>query len=150
MTIGARAWRDRRWRLLLTALVAFAAAFGGVTLADRWHSPPTEQRLLDRIAPALHLTSAQASRIAARKALFDKRRAAIEQAIMLRDRDLADAIDVEHARGPRVRAAVRAAQEEIFRLQDEQIDTLLYARTVLTPAQAATFDRLVRRALTAG
>lgn len=140
---------DRRWRLLVTALVAFAAAFAGVRLADWWRPAPGEQRLIDRIKPKLDLTPAQTARIGARQALFERRRAAIEASIMRRNRDLADAIDVEHARGPRVRAAVRAAQEDIFRLQDEQIDTLLSARRELNPVQAATFDRLVRRALTA-
>ncbi|SFP69861.1 heavy metal resistance protein [Sphingomonas rubra] len=147
--MGARLWSDRRWRLLLTALVAFAAAFAGVRLADAWRPAPAEQRLLDRIKPQLDLTPAQVARIAARQRLFEARRAALERAITRGNRDLADAIDAEHGRGRRVRAAVRAVQEDIFRLQDEQIATLLDARTVLTPTQAATFDRLVRRALTA-
>lgn len=150
MTIGRRVFGDGRLRLLLTALVAFAAAFAGMTLADRWQAPPKEQRLLDRIEPALHLSPAQAARIAARRARFERRQSVILRAIAARDRELAVAIDAEHRRGPRVRAAVRAAQEEIFRLQDEQIDTLLGAREELTPAQAAIFDRLVRQALTSG
>lgn len=150
MTRGRRVFGDRRLRLLLTALVAFAAAFGGMLLADRLRSPPEEERLLDQIEPALKLSPAQAARIDARRARFERRRVVLERAIADRDRDLAAAIDAEHRRGPRVRAAVRAAQEEIFRLQDEQIDTLLGAREELTPAQAATFDRLVRRALTGG
>lgn len=148
--IGNPRFGDRRWRLLLTALVAFAAAFGGVKLADLLRPAPVEQRLLDRIKPELGLTSLQVTRIGARQALFERRRAMIERRIAQRNRVLADAIDAEHRRGPRVRAAVRAAQEDIFRLQDAQIETLLGAREELTPAQAATFDRLVRRALTAG
>lgn len=150
MTGGRRLLADRRLRLLLTALVAFVAAFGGMKLADALRPKPGESRLLDRIEPELGLTSAQAARIAARRARFERRQASILQAIAQRDRELADAIDAEHRRGPRVRAAVRAAQEQIFLLQDAQIDTLLGAREELTPAQAATFDRLVRRALTAG
>lgn len=146
---GAR-FGDRHRLLLLTALVAFAAAFGGVKLADALRPAPTEQRLLDRIKPELDLTPGQSTRIAARQARFERQRAAIERRIAERDRDLAAAIDIEHRRGPRVRAAVRAAQEEIFRLHDRQIETLLGARAELTPTQAATFDRLVRRALTAG
>lgn len=150
MTLGRQVFVDRRLRLLLTALVAFAAAFGGMMLAEAIRSPPVEERLLDRIEPALKLSPAQAARIDARRARFERRRLELERAIAARDRDLADAIDAEHRRGPRVRAAVRAAQEEIFRLHDEQIDTLLGAREELTPAQTRTFDRLVRRALTTG
>lgn len=150
MTPGRQVFGDRRLRLLLTALVAFGAAFGGVMLADTWRSPPGESRLLDRIEPALKLSPAQVERIGVRRARFERRRVAIERRIAQRDRELADAIDAEHRRGPRVHAAVRAAQDEIARLQDEQIDALLGAREELNPAQAATFDRLVRKALTTG
>lgn len=141
----------RLGRLLLVALIAFAAAVAGV-LATRWfmpapHSHGSELHAL--LHDGLDLDAAQQAKLDALERQFALRRQALEMELRADNARLAAAIEAEHAAGPRVREAVDRIHVAMGELQKETLAHVFAMRAILRPDQAARFDKAVVKALTA-
>jgi nickel and cobalt resistance protein CnrR len=138
-------------RLLLLALVAFAAAICGVfigrVIADRPRASETELHTL--LHGKLELTAQQRVKIDAIEARFAVRRKALDLEMRAANARLAEAIESEHGYGPKVTAAIDQSHFAMGELQKETLEHLLAMRAVLNPEQAKMFDSTVVKALTA-
>ncbi|MFC0589403.1 Spy/CpxP family protein refolding chaperone [Novosphingobium aquiterrae] len=137
-------------RLVLIALVAFAAAMGG-TYAGRALLAPekqTETELHALLHKELSLDAAQHAKIEAIEQRFATRRKALELEMRAANAHLADAMQAEHGYGPEVTAAIDHTHMVMGEMQKETLEHLFAMRAVLRPDQAAKFDRTVTRALT--
>lgn len=138
-------------RLLLLALVAFAAAICGVfigrVIADRPRASETELHAL--LHNKLELTAQQQVKIDAIEARFAVRRKALDLEMRAANARLAEAIESEHGYGPKVTAAIDHSHVAMGELQKETLEHLFAMRAVLNPEQAKMFDSTVVKALTA-
>ncbi|MBA4046860.1 MAG: heavy metal resistance protein [Erythrobacter sp.] len=137
-------------RLILIALVAFAAALGG-TYAGRVLFAPerqSETELHALLHSELELDVAQEAKIEAIEQRFATRRKALELEMRAANAHLAEAMEVEHGYGPQVTAAIDHTHKVMGEMQKETLEHLFAMRAVLRPDQAAKFDRSVTRALT--
>ncbi|WOF44966.1 periplasmic heavy metal sensor [Sphingopyxis indica] len=142
-----RDWR----RLLLIALIAFAAAIAGVLVGRAYvaRQAPVETELHSLLHRQLDLDPGQKARIQAIEARFAIRKQALELQLRADNARLADAIEAEHGYGPAVQAAVDRSHQTMGELQKETLEHVFAMRGVLRPDQAARFDRAVVKALTA-
>ena len=138
-------------RLGLIGLVAFAAALGGVFAGRLIVQPerPSESELHSVLHRQLKLDAAQHAKIEAIEQRFAVRRKALELEMRAANAHLAEAIEAEHGYGPQVTAAIDHTHHVMGEMQKETLEHLFAMRAVLTPAQAAMFDRTVVKALTA-
>lgn len=135
--------------LLLTALVALVAGFGGVWLGMKALAPAPPPSLHDVIHNRLDLTADQLSRIETLESTFSARQRALQLEMRSANADLAAAIREEHQNGPRVAAAVERFHDAMGRLQTETISHMFAMREVLNDEQKAIFDDSVVETLTA-
>ncbi|MCX8476337.1 MAG: periplasmic heavy metal sensor [Sphingomonas sp.] len=141
----------RPGRLLLVALIAFAAAVAGV-LAARWFVPALRQpgsELHALLHDGLDLDAAQQAKLDALERQFALRKRALEMELRADNARLAAAIEAEHSAGPRVRDAVDRIHVAMGALQKETLAHVFAMRAILRPDQAARFDQAVVKALTA-
>jgi hypothetical protein len=137
--------------ILIVALIAFAAAVAGVfagrMLVDTPRANETElHALLHREA---RLSREQEQKLHLIEARFAARRSALELEMQAANIRLAQAIEAEHGYGPRVTDAIDETHAVMGALQKETLQHLFAMRAVLTPDQAAMFDKTVVKALTA-
>ncbi len=139
-------------RTILTIVLAFVAALGGVVVGCRIMMPPAHQgtELHALLHKNVALDTAQAAQVDVLEARFAVRRAGLEAQLRAANAGLAEAIEAEHANGPRVAAAVDRSHHAMGTLQKTTLDHVFAMRRVMRPDQTATFDRVVMRALTAG
>lgn len=131
--------------LILTAVAAMGGAWIGARYVyDRQHEPS----LHAFVHKELRLTADQTRRLDAIERDFTARRQAREVELRAANTDLARAIQARHEYSPQVQAAVERFHDAMGELQKETILHVLAMRTVLTPDQAARFDRRVGEALT--
>ncbi len=135
--------------LLVTALVALAAGFGGVWLGMRAWAPAPAPSMHDVVHHRLHLSRDQLARIETLEASFAARKQGLELEMRAANAELAAAIREEHGYGPRVTAAVERFHDAMGRLQTETIAHMFAMREVLNEEQKAIFDDTVVEALTA-
>jgi hypothetical protein len=142
---------SNRRRLLLVALIAFAAAIAGAFIGRAYvaRQTPVETELHSLLHQQLELDAGQQARIEAIEARFAIRKQALELQLRADNARLADAIEVEHGYGPQVQAAVDHSHEAMGELQKETLEHIFAMRGVLRPDQAARFDQAVVKALTA-
>lgn len=136
-------------RLALIALVAFLAALAG-TYAGRMLLAPvkqTETELHALLHNDLNLDAAQQAKIEAIEQRFAARRKALELEMRAANAHLAAAMQTEHGYGPDVTAAIDHTHMVMGEMQKDTLEHLFAMRAVLTPEQAAIFDRTVTRAL---
>jgi Spy/CpxP family protein refolding chaperone len=140
-----------RWRqIVIVALIAFAAAAIGV-VAGRTLAPqakPAETELHALLHRELDLTKAQHRELDEIEGRFASRRAELEAEMRADNARLAAAISAEKGYGPRVTAAIDHSHALMGELQKTTLEHVFEMRSVLTPDQAATFDRTVVAALT--
>lgn len=138
-------------RLLLIAVIAFAAAAAGVFAARTYVDAPrkSESELHALLHGQLRLDAAQAAKIEALETRHATRKQALELEMRAANARLAEAIDAEHGYGPQVTAAVDHVHHVMGEMQKEVLEHLFAMRAVLNPEQAAIFDRTVVKALTA-
>lgn len=138
-------------RLLIIGLIAFLAAFAGVfvgrALVDAPRASETELHAL--LHGELDLSAAQESRLKPLETRFAARRGALELEMRAANVRLAQAIEAEHGYGPRVTSAIDETHDIMGALQKETLEHLFAMRGVLDRDQAAIFDRIVVKALTA-
>jgi Spy/CpxP family protein refolding chaperone len=132
--------------LVLSVLLAGLGAWGGATYVMRRMTPPTP--LHELIHEKLHLTADQQQRLEGLEREHAARRAALQAEMRAANSDLARAIQAQHAYTPQVQAAVDRFHHAMGELQKETILHVLAMRALLTPDQAAQFDRTVARSLT--
>lgn len=135
--------------LLLTLVLTLIAAAGGAWLGARYvyaerHQPSLHEFVHDE----LQLTTGQRQRLEGLEADFAVRRKAREAELRAANAELARAIQARHEYSPEVKAAVERFHDAMGELQKETILHVLAMRTVLTPEQAAQFDKRIAEALT--
>ena len=138
-------------RLLLIAVVAFAAAMGG-TYAGRivfFPDKQTETELHALLHKDLNLNAVQHAQIEAIEQRFTVRRKALELEMRAANAKLAAAIETEHGYGPQVSAAIDQSHSAMGQLQKETLEHVFAMRGLLRSDQTAKFDRAVVKALTA-
>ncbi|PZQ20965.1 MAG: heavy metal resistance protein [Sphingopyxis macrogoltabida] len=138
-------------RLAIIGLIAFVAAVAGVFLGRLLVDAPkkNETELHALLHRELTMSADQETKIHAIEAQFAKRRDALELEMRAANIRLAQAIEAEHGYGPRVTQAIDDTHEVMGELQKETLRHLFAMRDVLDPGQAAMFDKVVVKALTA-
>ncbi|KTE20785.1 heavy metal resistance protein [Sphingopyxis sp. H050] len=140
-----------RGRLLLIAVIAFAAAAAGVFVARTVMDTPrkSESEVHALLHDQLKLDAAQSAKIEALEARHAMRKKALELEMRAANARLAEAIQAEHGYGPKVTEAVDHVHHVMGEMQKEVLEHLFAMRAVLDPEQASIFDRTVVKALTA-
>lgn len=139
-----------QWRVLLLAVIAFAAAVAGVVVGGvvlRAH-PHTGAELHAVLHGNLDLDAAQKARIETIERSFAIRRRTLELEMRADNARLAAAIEAEHGFGPQVSSSIDASHRAMGELQKETLAHVFAMRQVLRPAQTARFDSAVVKALT--
>lgn len=136
--------------IMLVALVAFAAAIGGVWIGRHFfpQTPVAGVELHDVLHSKLDLDDKQKRQIDLLEQRFAVRRRALELELRADNARLADAIEAEHGNGPQVTAAVDQSHGAMGELQKETLGHIFAMRQILRPDQAKTFDQAVVHALT--
>ncbi|QNA86650.1 periplasmic heavy metal sensor [Sphingomonas sp. So64.6b] len=142
--------RDYR-RVILIALIAFAAAIAGVVVGRAFVVPerPVENELHELLHEQLNLDKDQHGRIDLIEKHFAVQRRALQLELRADNARLAEAIEAEHGYGPRVAAAIDRSHQAMGQLQKETLEHIFAMRGVLRPDQAVKFDQAVVGALTA-
>ena len=137
-------------RTALIAIIAFAAAVGGVVIGRALvgRGPPAENELHSLLHDQLNLSSAQRAQVEALEQRFAVRKQALEFDLRADNAKLAGAIEIEHGFGPQVSASIDHSHMVMGQLQKETLEHVFAMRALLNPAQAAQFDRVVVKALT--
>lgn len=131
---------------VVSAAIALAAShFARGMMAGHHGGSELHQLMHDR----LDLSAAQQSEIDRLETGFAQRRKALDARLRRSNADLAAAMANEHQFGPRVAGAVDRSHMAMGDLQKETLAHVFAMRAVLTPEQAAIFDREIARALTA-
>lgn len=132
--------------LVLTVLAAAAGGWAGFRYGS---SEDRSRPNLDALIHSeLNLTADQDNRIEDLEKQFAARRTTLETEMRAANRDLAAAIEAEHAYGPRAQSAIERFHAAESALQEETVKHVLAMRTVLTPPQIVQFDAAVSAALT--
>ena len=131
--------------LLLAALVAGVGGWIGARYVLHERQAPSLHEL---VHDDLDLSAEQERRLAILERDFATRRAAREAQLRQANADLAAAIQVKHEYSPEVRGAVERFHMAMGELQKDTILHVLEMRKILTPEQAAVFDKRVGEALT--
>ncbi len=96
----------------------------------------------------LNLSSDQKAKLDVLESQFAVRRSAREAELRLANAELAAAIEAKHENSPEVQSAIEHFHDVMGELQKETVVHILQMRAILTPEQAAIFDRRVSEALT--
>lgn len=138
-------------RMAIIGFIAFAAAIAGVFVGRLLVDPPrqSETELHALLHRELTLSAEQEARLAAIEAQYAGRRETLEIAMRAANVRLARAIEAEHGYGPRVTGAIDETHRVMGELQKETLRHLFAMRSVLDAEQAAMFDKVVVKALTA-
>jgi hypothetical protein len=138
-------------RVAIIGFIAFVAALAGVFVGRLLVDTPkqSETELHALLHRELTLTAEQEKRLQAIEARYSGRREALELEMRASNIRLAQAIEAEHGYGPRVTKAIDETHEVMGELQKETLRHLFAMRSVLDRDQAAMFDKVVVKALTA-
>jgi hypothetical protein len=138
-------------RVAIIGFIAFVAALAGVFVGRLLVDAPkqSETELHALLHRELTLTAEQEKRLQAIEARYSGRREALELEMRASNIRLAQAIEAEHGYGPRVTKAIDETHEVMGELQKETLRHLFAMRSVLDRDQAAMFDKVVVKALTA-
>jgi len=131
--------------LILAVLAGALGSWIGARYLGQARQPPS---LHVFVHEELKLSAAQEQRLEALEADFAVRRRAREAQLRAANAELAAAIQARHEYSPEVQAAVERFHHAMGELQKETILHVLSMRKVLTPDQAAKFDRRIAEALT--
>jgi len=125
--------------LALTVLAAGMAGWIGVQYGIHKSQPDLDTLIHAR----LHLTPTQEYRINSLEDGFATRRSSMQAEMDAANRELSDAMARDHTYGPAETHAVSRFHAAMMQLQEDTIRHVLAMRAVLSPHQAAMFDRLV-------
>jgi hypothetical protein len=135
------------WRnLVITVLLAFAAAFVGARLGAQ-HAAPRQPLLRESVYEMVHhdlkLTPAQAEAIRQIDARYEHQRNAQRAEISAADAELAQALANEMALGTAAQGALTHIQASLGAMQKESVVYVLDVRGVLDPDQQMQLDRKI-------
>lgn len=139
-------WRSTLVTAILAAAVGAAATWGGMQWSVR-AVPPSD--LHSVINQHLDLTPEQDRRLDEIEAGFARERERLEAELREANRELSVAIGQSRGDTPEVQAAVDHFHEAMGELQKATIAHVFKMRAVLSPDQAAVFDRAVVETLQA-
>ncbi|MFZ5684642.1 Spy/CpxP family protein refolding chaperone [Phenylobacterium sp.] len=131
--------------LACSLLAVGAGAWIGAKVFDRERPAPS---LHEFVHDELDLTADQSARLEIMERDFAARRSRREAELRAANAELAAAMAAGRGYTPEVRAAVERFHATMGALQKETILHVLDMRKVLTPEQAARYDRRISRALT--
>jgi len=132
------------------AIIAFVAAIAGVWIGRTFMPQRTQASELHEVLHHdLQLDARQKAQLEALEERFAVRRRAFEFELRTDNARLAEAIQAEHAIGPRVAAAVDSSHRAMGELQKETLAHIFAMRAILRPGQQAKFDQAVVHSLTA-
>lgn len=139
----------RRYVVLIALIAALAGVFGG-WVGGRYLAPAAreQQSLHAMVHQDLDLSAEQVRRLEPMERRFAVRRRALEEELRAANVELASAVRTSQRYGPEVQAAVEHFHRTMGVLQNETMLHVFEMRGVLTPEQAATFDRRIADALT--
>ncbi|WP_137803667.1 periplasmic heavy metal sensor [Caulobacter sp. 3R27C2-B] len=140
--------RISRGAALTVVLALLAGIAGGWLGSGRFLPMHHAQSPHEMVHHELKLSPDQDRRLEALEQDFAVRRRAREAELRAANAQLAAAIQARHEYGPEVEAAVERFHVAMGALQLETVQHVLAMRKVLTPEQAAKFDRRVSEALT--
>lgn len=139
-------------RYVLVALVAIVAAL--TTVYSVRLLSPREEAVGSDLHALLHgeikLTLDQERRIGVLEARFAQDRRNLDQQLRVANAAIAAAYRSEHAYGPKVSGAIDRLHVVMGELQKLTLRHVVAMRGVLSPSQAAVFDKAVDKALTGG
>jgi len=138
-------WRTFIAMLLVTVAAAGLAGWAGVRYG--LHHVARQADLDVVMHRDLDLTPAQDRRVHEMEASYARDRSSLEGEMRAANRDLALAITKDHAYSPAAGDAIARFHAAMSALQVKTVEHVLAMRTVLTPAQAKTFDREIARSL---
>lgn len=141
--------RISRGAVLTVVLALVAGLAGGWLGAGRIGSRPSERSVHEIVHHELRLSPDQNRSLEALELDFAVRRKAREAELRAANAQLAEAIQARHTYSPEVEVAVERFHAAMGELQKDTVRHVLAMRTLLTPEQAAIFDRRVSEALTA-
>ena len=131
--------------VLLAALAAGLGAWGGATYVLNATKEPSLHEFMHE---KLSLSAEQGRQLQAIEREFSITRSAREAELRMANAELAGAINAKHEYSPEVRIAIEHFHDVMGELQKETVVHILQMRAILTPEQAAIFDRRVSEALT--
>ncbi len=135
--------------LVATVVLSMAAAGLGTWIGARYVDHDQRKPTLHEfVHEDLALTKAQEAQLEGMEQEFAVRRRAREAELRAANAELAAAIQARHENSPEVQAAVERFHHTMGELQKETILHVLDMRKVLTPQQAAKYDRRIAEALT--
>ena len=142
------------WRnLLITIVLAFAAAYAGARFGAQAPPKPTPQ-LRESIYQTVHhdlkLTPAQETQIRAIDDRYEHKRNALRADIGSADAELAQALANEMALGTAAERALTHIQTSLGQMQRDSVLYVLDVRAVLTPEQQTQLDRKIFETLALG
>lgn len=140
------------WRsVVVTVVLTLAAAFIGAWAGAKYLGPEStsSMSLHEMVHEELDLSNEQDERLDVIEADFAVERRRLELELRTANAELAAAIRAEKQNGPQVAAAIDHFHGTMGRLQKLTVEHVFAMRSVLTPSQAAQFDRTVAEALTA-
>lgn len=133
----------------LTLVLAVLAGAGGSLLGAKYiFDHRSQPSLHEFVHDELALSAAQHKTLDVLEQDFAVRRSTRERELRAANAELAAAIQARHEYSPEVQAAVERFHHAMGELQKETILHVLSMRKVLTPEQAAKFDRRIGEALT--
>ena len=132
--------------LVLCLATSGLAAWGGATYALN-HARRQQEPLHALLHEQLRLSGDQAAKVEALETAYAAKRRALEAQMRAANVELSQALSQDHAYTPRVQQAVDHFHAAMAELQKQTILHVLAMRAVLTPAQTATFDQTVAKAL---
>jgi Spy/CpxP family protein refolding chaperone len=133
--------------VFVTFVIAVLGGWLGVRLGQRGVS--TNLGLDQVLHHDLSLSKEQETKIEALETSFATQRKGLEAEMRSANRDLAQAIVTDHRMSPAIEQAISRFHQAMRQLQELTTAHVLSMRDVLTPEQAATFDRSVVRVLNA-
>lgn len=138
-------------RYVVVAALAAAVALMASQFTQSWMADhhPNGGELHALVHERLDLDRQQTVAIERLEQQFAQRRQSLDARMRATNAELAAAIVSEHQFGPRVADAVDRSHMAMGELQKATLAHVFAMRAVLTPAQAATFDREIARVLTA-
>jgi hypothetical protein len=145
-------WRNLLVTVLVAGIAAYVGAWAGSLQLHRGQADrpsPLRNAIHAMAEQGLKLTPVQQQAIAGIDARYNRRREALRAQIARANVEVADALAVEMAFGPRAEQAINHLQTTVGELQKSTILYVLEVRDTLTLDQKTIYDEQVVAALTA-
>lgn len=130
--------------LSLTVIAAAMAGWFGVHYGLN-QAPPDLDRLLHQ---KLNLTADQERKIETLEKQMTANRHRLRDEMKKSNRELASALNRDHAYGPRERAAIEHFHGAMIELQEDTLSHVMAMRALLNREQALRFDEIITKNLT--